>query len=236
MAISEKKRKLLTRVVASVILAAVVIPAYFVADGKYFFWILRFGFLIAMIEFATVVTESHFLPLHPNEYGVTGFIFLELLVCLTGIQRLPVSLVGGCVFVCVITDVMAYLVGSFFGGALIKKRPFPKVSPNKSYEGLIFGVSLGIIAAYVWTLIAPETGTRAIYLRLAVAAPLSVVGDLLESRFKRLYDVKDANDFVIDTPVLGWLEKPLGGRDGHGGYFDRLDSLALVLFIQLLIP
>jgi len=65
--------------------------------------------------------------------------------------------------------------------------------------------------------------------------PLAIFGDLIESRFKRLYNVKDANDFIIDTPVLGWLEKPLGGRDGHGGYLDRLDSLAIVLLAQLLL-
>ena len=235
-AISRKQRKLLTRTVTSLILAAIIIPAYLVADGKYFFWLLRFGFLVAMVEFVTVIAESCFLPIHPVEYGVTGFVFLELLACLIGIQKLPVKLIGGCVFVCVITDIAAYLMGTFYGGTLIKKRPFPKISPNKSYEGLIFGLALGVIAAYVWTLLEPSLGSRDVYLRLAIAAPLSAIGDLVESRFKRLYDVKDSNDFLVSAPIVCIIEKPLGGRDGHGGYLDRLDSLALVLLVQLLIP
>lgn len=235
---SNKKRKFITRTLGALVIAAVVIPAYFLQGGVYFHWVLRFGFLMALIEFSTVVCKSYFLPLHYNEYAVTVLLFVELTTCLLGLglSQLPVELIGGCVFVCVITDVVAYLMGTFAGGELFKERPFPKTSPNKSYEGLLFGLSMGIIAAFCWTLFYRNTDSPILFWRLAIVAPLSVAGDLVESRFKRLHDVKDANDFVIDTPVIGWLEKPLGGRDGHGGYLDRLDSLALVLFIQLLIP
>lgn len=236
MAISEKKRKLITRTLSALIIAAVILPSYFFDDGSYLYWDLRFGFLMALIEFATVICNSRFAPLHSDEYAVTTFVFIELLVCLFCSDQLSVQLIGGCIFVCVVTDVFAYLMGTFFGGALIKKRPFPKTSPNKSYEGLIFGISCGIIGAYVWTLFLGNAGVPVPFWRLVIVAPLAVFGDILESRFKRLYDVKDANDFIVNIPILGWLEKPLGGRDGHGGYLDRLDSLALVLFLQLLIP
>ena len=235
MAISEKKRKLITRTLGALVISAVVIPAYFIKGGAYFYWVLRFGFAMALIEFTTVLCESHFLPLHPGEYAVTAIVFIELLACLFGCDQLSIELIGGCVFVCVLTDVFAYLAGTFCGGELFKKRPFPKISPNKSYEGLVFGVGLGVISALAWTFISRSAGTHVPFWRLAIVAPLSVLGDILESRFKRLYDVKDANDFIVDVPVIGWLEKPLGGRDGHGGYFDRLDSLALVVLAQLLI-
>lgn len=236
MAISEKKRKLITRTLGALVIAAVVIPAYLIKGGAYFHWVLRFGFLVALIEFTSIVCKSRFLPLRADEYAITALVSIELIACLFSCDQLPVELIGGCVFVCVITDVFAYLMGTIFGGRLFDKRPFPKISPNKSYEGLISGVSLGIIGALIWTTCAQDAGTPVPFWRLAIAAPLSVLGDLLESRFKRLYDIKDANDFLVDTPVIGWLEKPLGGRDGHGGYLDRLDSLALVLLVQLLIP
>ena len=236
MAISEKKRNLVTRALGVLFIAVIIIPAYFIKNGTYFYWVLRFGFLMALIEFVTVVCESRFLPLHSEEYAVTTIVFVELIACLFGSDQLPIELLGGCVFTCTLTDACAYLVGTFCGGVLIKRRPFPKISPNKSYEGLIFGVIFGVIGAYVWLIALGEAGIFIPFWRLAIAAPLSVLGDLLESRFKRLYGVKDANDFLVDTPITGLLEKPLGGRNGHGGYLDRLDSLALVVLVQLLIP
>lgn len=235
MANSEKKRKLITRTLSTLLITAIILPSYLLDDGSYLYWDLRFAFLVALIEFATVICNSRFVPLHPDEYIVTAFVFVELLACLFCSDQLPVQLVGGCIFVCVVTDTFAYLIGTFFGGKLIKKRPFPKVSPNKSYEGIISGIICGMIGAYVWTLFLSDTEIPVSFWRLALAVPLAIFGDLIESRFKRLYGVKDANDFIIDTPVLGWLEKPLGGRDGHGGYFDRLDSLAIVLLAQLLL-
>ena len=202
-AITEKKRKLITRTLSALIITAVILPSYFLDDGSYLYWDLRFGFLMALIEFATVICNSRFVPLHSDEYAVTTFVLVELLACLFCSDQLSVELIGGCIFVCVVTDVFAYLMGTFCGGTLIKKRPFPKISPNKSYEGLIFGISCGIIGAYVWTLFLRNADTPVPFWRFAIVAPLAVFGDLLESRFKRLYDVKDANDFIIDVPILG---------------------------------
>ena len=236
MSISTRKQKFLTRGLTSLIMAAVIIPTYFIAGGRYLSWVLRFGFLIAMIEFATVVCESYVLPLHANEYGATSLIFVELLVCLIGLDRISVKLLGGCIFVCACTDVAAYLMGTFSGGLLFKKRPFPKASPNKSFEGLLFGLSCGVISAFVLALLAESAGEPVAFWRLAIAAPISVIGALVESYFKRVYGVKDSNDYLIDAPILKWPERLLGGRNGHGGYLDRLDSLALVITLQLLIP
>ena len=230
---SSKCRRFITRTLGVAVIAAVIVPAYFISGGIYFHWVLGFGLLMAIIEYVTVVCASQYVPLRFDEYIVTILVLVELLASLLAASKLPLRLVGGCVLVCTATDISAYLAGTLLGGVLIKKRPFPKTSPNKSYEGLIFGIPLGVVAALVWTLLFKEMSSS--FWRLALVAPLSVLGDLLESRFKRLYGVKDANDFIIDVPVLGWLEKPLGGRNGHGGYLDRLDSLALTLMVQLVI-
>ncbi|MBR3320179.1 phosphatidate cytidylyltransferase [Candidatus Saccharibacteria bacterium] len=231
-----KKRNLLTRAISGVLIAAVVVPAYFIKGGAYFHIVIRFAIMMSILEFITIVGESHFIPMRPVEYSVTGLVFIELVACIIGIGKLPVELVGGLVFVCVATDAFAYLLGSFYGGVVFKKRPFPTTSPNKTYEGLFFGLAFGIIAAHFWTAYMESVGTPVSFFRLAIAAPLAVFGDILESRFKRLYDVKDANDFVVQIPVVGWLEAPLGGRDGHGGYLDRIDSLLFVIMLELLIP
>jgi CDP-diglyceride synthetase len=63
------------------------------------------------------------------------------------------------------------------------------------------------------------------------------LGDITESYFKRRFGVKDSNDFIVqaNTPVLKQIEGLLGGRNGHGGFYDRLDSLSLVLAVYTLI-
>jgi phosphatidate cytidylyltransferase len=102
-------------------------------------------------------------------------------------------------------DIGAYLVGRWMGGA----RLAPRVSPGKTWSGAIGGllvaVAVGLFAAH---LLSDAAGWRAI----AIAVVLNVVaqsGDLLESFVKRRLEVKDSGHLI----------------PGHGGLFDRLDSL-----------
>lgn len=243
MAISERKRReYLTRTLSGLILAAVVIPAYFVQGGTYLYWVLRFGFVMSYIELcAMIYTGNSPAGMKPlvvvAGITLTWAIFFALLICYLKLDELPVELIGGCIFTCVMTDVVAYFAGHKFGGQLFTKHshPFPKISPNKTTEGFLFGLLGGVIFAFLWFLFVRGSDKPVPFWRLLVAVPTGMVGDLLESALKRFYGAKDANDALINKPVLGLLEKPLGGRNGHGGYFDRLDSLVLALLVQSLI-
>lgn len=104
-----------------------------------------------------------------------------------------------------INDTMAYITGSLIG-----KTPFSKISPKKTIEGTVGGAILCVIAM----------GTGAYFLRLpvmpvciiaAIAAAVGTAGDLLESKLKRMANVKDSGHFM----------------PGHGGFLDRFDSLLL---------
>ena len=102
------------------------------------------------------------------------------------------------------TDIGAYFAGRGFGGPLLS----PKDSPNKTWTGAI--------GALVCAGLAGAANARAgggdFFHWLLFGLALSVVaqtGDLLESRFKRLYGVKDTSGFI----------------PGHGGVLDRLDGL-----------
>ena len=115
-----------------------------------------------------------------------------------------------------INDTMAYVVGSFIG-----KTPFSKISPKKTWEGTIGGALLAII-------VVTSVGHYFFGLRLnicfgiaAIAAIIGTLGDLLESKLKRLANVKDSGSLM----------------PGHGGFLDRFDSLLLAtpfvwLFLQ----
>ncbi len=117
-----------------------------------------------------------------------------------------------------VNDTMAYIVGSLIG-----KTPLSSVSPKKTWEGTIGGIILAVVvmgalgywsqpsSAWLWAGIA------------AIASITGTAGDLLESKLKRLANVKDSGNFM----------------PGHGGFLDRFDSLLLAtpfvwLFLKII--
>jgi phosphatidate cytidylyltransferase len=113
-----------------------------------------------------------------------------------------------------IADVAAYFAGKAFG----RRKLAPAISPGKSWEG-VFGALL-VVALYA--LLLPQTGWLSLPLSgwqcLLLALPLTVVsvmGDLLESWFKRSAAIKDSSRLL----------------PGHGGVYDRIDSLIAVLAV-----
>lgn len=107
-----------------------------------------------------------------------------------------------------INDTMAYLVGSFIG-----KTPFSPISPKKTWEGTVGGAILAIavvtIAGVYWL----ELPWIQLLLITITSAVMGTLGDLLESKLKRMAGVKDSGNFM----------------PGHGGFLDRFDSLLLAV-------
>ncbi|HYV60794.1 MAG TPA: phosphatidate cytidylyltransferase [Acidimicrobiia bacterium] len=108
-------------------------------------------------------------------------------------------------------DVFGYLIGSQFG----RSRMSPRLSPNKTWEGLFGGMVAAIVlGGIVGTLLAPWNGSishgLALGLVVAIVAP---IGDLCESMIKRDLGIKD----------LGTL------LPGHGGVLDRFDAMLFCL-------
>jgi phosphatidate cytidylyltransferase len=105
-----------------------------------------------------------------------------------------------------IGDSGAYYVGKNFG----RHKMSPKISPNKTVEGLAGGIAItyaaAAAAAFILDLELGATHVFALATILAVAAP---VGDLVESLFKRDSGIKDSSGLI----------------PGHGGLLDRTDSL-----------
>lgn len=102
-------------------------------------------------------------------------------------------------------DSFAYYLGKGFG----KKRLYPAMSPKKTWVGAYGSVIGGIVAAAVFgTLLAGETPFLALLIMGAVIGAVTIVGDLVESMFKRDAGVKDSSALV----------------PGHGGLLDKIDS------------
>ena len=103
-------------------------------------------------------------------------------------------------------DSGAYFAGRAFG----KRKLAPKVSPGKSWEGVIGGLLTALVAAVIATQWLGAVGGLAGFLALvAVTVFISVLGDLSESLFKRVMALKDSGGIL----------------PGHGGVLDRIDSL-----------
>ncbi|WP_457616181.1 phosphatidate cytidylyltransferase [Lutibacter sp.] len=113
-------------------------------------------------------------------------------------------------------DTFAFLVGKSIG----KRKLFERISPNKTIEGFFGGMVFTFIASF---LLAEKFTTLSVIQWIVIAAIVSVfgvLGDLIESMFKRQAGVKDSSNFI----------------PGHGGFLDRFDSVifaAPFIFIYL---
>ena len=110
------------------------------------------------------------------------------------------------IFIIWANDVFAYLVGMSVG----RHRLCERLSPKKSWEGFFGGIAgavvMGIVAARMLD------GNMWVWAGLALVAAVSgVLGDLVESMFKRAAGVKDSGRLI----------------PGHGGVLDRFDAMLL---------
>ena len=107
------------------------------------------------------------------------------------------------------SDRGAYLVGRFFG----KHKMFERISPKKTWEGFCGGLSFSIISGLIFNYCGCIPTLHVGYwLAMSVFVfVFGVLGDLVESMFKRSLGVKDSGNII----------------PGHGGLLDRFDSALL---------
>ena len=104
-------------------------------------------------------------------------------------------------------DIGGYLVGTTVKGPKLA----PKISPNKTWSGLLGGVLLAVLISYgVMIFFKVNHNISVYYLVMAgILAVIAQIGDLIESFIKRRLGVKDSSNLI----------------PGHGGIFDRIDGL-----------
>lgn len=121
-----------------------------------------------------------------------------------------------------LNDTLAYITGSLIG-----KTPLSKISPKKTWEGTIGGILLSVITA---TFAFPAIYNHHLYKPMMIlsgsialiASVTGTIGDLFESKLKRIAGVKDSGRIM----------------PGHGGFLDRFDSMlfaipAVWLYLQI---
>jgi phosphatidate cytidylyltransferase len=120
-----------------------------------------------------------------------------------------------------VNDTMAYIIGSLIG-----KTQMSKISPKKTWEGTIGGVILSGAVVFLLAYYAFRLGVISYALTIVaiIASVTGTMGDLFESKLKRMAGVKDSGRIM----------------PGHGGFLDRFDSLlvatpAVWLFVYFLM-
>jgi phosphatidate cytidylyltransferase len=147
----------------------------------------------------------------------TGFAYVTLpAFALLAIEWARFDIVFWLMLVTWATDIFAYFAGRAIGGPKLA----PRISPNKTWAGLLGGMAgaglVGAAAAYAFGLDGPFLWTG------AAMGLLAQLGDLYESRLKRRFGVKDSGHLI----------------PGHGGILDRVDGLlpvALATFLLLMV-
>lgn len=101
-------------------------------------------------------------------------------------------------------DTFAYLSGRFFG----KTKLFERISPKKTWEGMIGGMFLTLAIAFLIGTLDEERGVTFWLIAALIIVPGAIFGDLIESMFKRSLNIKDSGTLL----------------PGHGGILDRFDA------------
>ncbi|MEM9078790.1 MAG: phosphatidate cytidylyltransferase, partial [Bacteroidota bacterium] len=157
------------------------------------------------------------------------FLFSKKKIRFSKVQKFCIAVLyigGGCIFLTMIpykengfakflimgifiliwvNDTFAYLVGKSLG----RTKLFPSVSPKKTVEGSLGGLIFACVAAYIMAGYETSLTLFQWILLTIILVIAGNLGDLLESKFKRMAKVKDSGAIL----------------PGHGGIWDRLDSL-----------
>ena len=114
------------------------------------------------------------------------------------------------------TDTSAYATGRLVG----RRRLWPRVSPNKTWEGAVGGLAAGVIVVLALNVVFELDLSSVRLLALVFTIPVAAqLGDFFESWMKRRMGIKDASGLL----------------PGHGGFLDRLDSVLFVMPCVFLI-
>jgi len=204
-------RGLLPRVVSAVILGPLLLAAVWIG----FPWIDLVAAVAAPLMIGEWLRLTRRRPVARAGlivYSIAAVLALLWLRHQPAFGRETILWIVACVWA---TDIGAYFIGSYAGGA----RLAPSISPSKTWSGLVGGASATAVVSALCGLAVGAGETVTLALAGVGIALVAQAGDLLESAQKRRAGVKDSGRLI----------------PGHGGILDRIDGLiAALVFIALI--
>lgn len=214
------------RLVSGIVLAGVSGAALWLG-GWYWIGLVVLFALIVILEWNAIV----------RRFGVSAFaeilwlFFGAAYVSAAGLAMVQVRLSYSAleVFLVFLTPVVAVDVGAYFvGRAVGGPKIAPKISPSKTWAGLIGGAIAASIVAVgnqlggIGPAVSADLNATVLLLAVLAGTLIAVIaqaGDFFESWMKRRAKVKDSSNFI----------------PGHGGFFDRLDGFLAVFFVLFVV-
>ena len=187
-------RELQKRILSSLILLP--LAYYFILSGSFyliFFTIICF--LVSIYEWNKMVKKIEHKFLGTFFLIFSFYTFYEI-----SIEHLWIFVL----FICVSTDIGGYVFGKLFKGPKLTK-----ISPNKTFSGMIGGYLLSLIFLSFFMGWINSTVNEEWFIVTILISTVSQIGDIIISYFKRLSKVKDTGKII----------------PGHGGLLDRIDGM-----------
>ena len=208
------KKELQKRILSSIIL--IPISFFFIIQGSLtFIFFLSLIFLATSFEWFKMTKKKDLLRI----FGLF-FLFFSFYSAVYLRQYIGLNFFIFLIIICIFTDTGGYIFGRLFKGPRLTK-----VSPKKTYSGVIgsFLISLLFGLIYIKYLgqkskILLETDSIFIILLILFISLVSQIGDLIISYFKRKAKLKDTGKIL----------------PGHGGFLDRIDGIIFVMPITYL--
>ena len=189
-------KELQKRILSSIIL--IPLAFYFIIHGSYmlmFFTLICF--LVACYEWHKMTKRKTF--------KIYGFPFLFFSFYTFYELSLELTLVFFVILICIATDIGGYIFGKMFKGPKLTK-----ISPNKTYAGMIGGYFLSLLCLTIITnLVFYPSLSIQLFIITILLSTVSQIGDIIISYFKRLSKIKDTGNLI----------------PGHGGLLDRIDGM-----------
>jgi phosphatidate cytidylyltransferase len=197
-------KELQKRILSSIILLPLVL--YFIVSGSYYLIFFTIVCLfISIYEWNKMVKKI--------ELKFLGIVFL-IFSFYTFYEIAIIHIWSFVLLICISTDIGGYIFGKLFKGPKLTK-----ISPNKTYSGMIGGYFLSLISLSFFLGWINHTVSEEWFLVTILISTVSQIGDIIISYFKRLSKTKDTGKII----------------PGHGGLLDRIDGMVFAFPIFYLI-
>ncbi len=205
------KSNLGQRIISSTVLLLIAIYAIYFSQSLFFLLAIAITILISFEWLEIIKTAKD-----QNRWRLIGFIYIVIPVwSIMQIRVIDPNVLLWMFFIIWTTDISAYFVGKGFGG----KKLIPTVSPNKTWSGLIGGICASMIIGFLSSFMFTNGNILFFTIISGFLAVIEQFSDLIESKIKRTFNVKDSGGII----------------PGHGGLLDRMDGITLVAPIVLIL-
>ena len=197
------RNEFIKRLVSSIIL--IPFSLFFIIKGSFFLYFFIFICLFIALYEWHIMTKN-------KPYYLIGLIFISF--SFYTFYKIRIFDENNFLYILfVLTICISTDLGGYFFGKLFKGPKLSKLSPNKTYSGMLGGYVLSIIFSFFFlNFFKINIEQYNLFLFIVLISTISQLGDITFSLFKRLSKIKDTGKII----------------PGHGGILDRIDGMIFV--------